>query len=137
MTGGANGIGLECVKLMYDKGARISVADLENQRPTFHAWVMSLKEPERLLFHACDVTLWESLKSAFEKTIDEFGSIDVVVTSAGIMETEDFFDTRSTDSQNKEPLKEPLEAFRVIDVNLKGTIMGNIPYITHGLAGRN
>lgn len=137
VTGGANGIGLEYVKLMYGEGARITVADLENQRETFDTWAMSLTEPERLLFHPCDVTHWESMKSAFEKTIDKFGSIDVVVTSAGIMETEDFFSVLPTDGQSNEPPKEPLETFRVIDVNLKGTIIGNVSYMSHSLAGRS
>ncbi|KIX92536.1 uncharacterized protein Z520_11712 [Fonsecaea multimorphosa CBS 102226] len=63
------------------------------------------------------------MKSAFEMTVVEFGAINVVVTCAGIMETKAFFDVPATDSQTDEPPEEPLETLRVVDVNLKGTII--------------
>lgn len=61
------------------------------------------------------------MSELFSQTKQKFGSIDVVVANAGMMETKHFFDFEGEVDENGE-LKEPKEAYRVIDVNLKGTM---------------
>ena len=62
----------------------------------------------------------------FSRTKEKFGSIEVVVANAGMMETKHFFDFEDEMDENGE-LKEPKEAYRVIDVNLKGTMNSTAP----------
>ena len=55
----------------------------------------------------------------FRRGVDEFGLIDIVIANAGIMESQEFY--KFQEDENGE-LKEPVEAHKVIDVNLKGTM---------------
>jgi NAD(P)-dependent dehydrogenase (short-subunit alcohol dehydrogenase family) len=127
VTGGANGIGAETVRTLHAYGAQVVIADLENQRGAAEKLRVSLDTPLRTLFHPVDVTDWESMKVLFKSSLEKFGAVHVVVTCAGVMETRDFFaTTRPSDQKLQigvEP-EEPVEALRVIDINLKGSMIG-------------
>jgi NAD(P)-dependent dehydrogenase (short-subunit alcohol dehydrogenase family) len=71
------------------------------------------------VYHPTDITNWASMQSLFRETKSRFGQIDIVIANAGLMESEPFFDFEE-DSQGE--LTEPTEAYKVIDVNLKGTM---------------
>ncbi|KAH8701603.1 hypothetical protein BGW36DRAFT_290378, partial [Talaromyces proteolyticus] len=49
-----------------------------------------------------------------------FGKIDIVVANTGIMESQRLFDVGNMDEQGE--LRESIEGFHVIGINLKGTI---------------
>ena len=63
------------------------------------------------------------MKTLYKKTIEKYGKVDIVVANAGIMESKDFFDLEMDESGD---LKEPVESYRVVDVNLKGTINSTV-----------
>ncbi|KAF5611651.1 short-chain dehydrogenase reductase SDR [Fusarium subglutinans] len=120
ITGGANGIGAETVRLFNSYGAHTVIADLEHTRAEAECVIRSLKHPASAVFVSVNILLWDEMKALFSQCIQHFGKVDVVVANAGIMESESLFDIETVDEQGE--LRESTEGFRVIDVNLKGTI---------------
>lgn len=75
ITGGASGIGESCARLFTEAGARVIVADLQEERGRDLA--ASLPGAE---FRRCDVTREESVQSA----LIGLEALDILVNSAGI-----------------------------------------------------
>ncbi|KAH7207137.1 hypothetical protein DER44DRAFT_810741 [Fusarium oxysporum] len=120
VTGGANGIGAETVRLFNSHGANTVIADLEHTRAEGEAVIRSLQHPTSALFITVNILIWDQIKALFSQCIQHFGKIDIVVANAGIMESQSLFDIENVDEQGE--LRESTEGFRVIDVNLKGNI---------------
>jgi len=125
ITGGAGDIGSEIVRLFYKHGANVVIADLPSARKPADALATSLGS--RTIFVPTDITNWQSMLNLFAQTKDRFGSVEVVVANAGIMETKRFFDF---DLDENGELKELDESQNVIDVNLKGT-MNSLSFLDH------
>ncbi|KAF5717672.1 short-chain dehydrogenase reductase SDR [Fusarium mundagurra] len=120
VTGGANGIGAETVRLFNSYGANTVIADLERTRAEAESVIRSLQHPSSALFIGVNILVWDEMKALFSDCIQHFGKIDIVVANAGIMESQSLFDAENVDEQGE--FRESTEGFRVIDVNLKGTI---------------
>ncbi|KIK56880.1 hypothetical protein GYMLUDRAFT_775579 [Collybiopsis luxurians FD-317 M1] len=88
VTGGGAGIGRATAKLFAFYGARVVVAGvrLSNVEQTVRE-IQELKSGEAVACK-CDVTKWEDLVAMFDLAIETFGSVDVVVASAGIARIE-------------------------------------------------
>ncbi|OQV09895.1 hypothetical protein CLAIMM_13972 [Cladophialophora immunda] len=124
ITGAAGGIGAATARIYHSYGANVVVADLEHMRSAGEALVASLAKSTpapapRAMFVAVDILDWAQMVSLFRATKNHFGRIDVVVANAGVMESSLLLESDDVDA-NGEP-KEPVEADRVIDINLKGT----------------
>lgn len=115
ITGGGGGIGAETVRLFHKHGANVVIADL----PSKAAEDLVSSLGSRAIFIPTDITNWQNMLSLFAQTKEKFGSLDVVVANAGMMESKRFFDFEVDDNGD---LMEPKEAHRVVDVNLKGTM---------------
>ena len=72
ITGGSRGIGLACARRFASLGDRVAV--------TYH----SNPPPEGLFGVHCDVTSVASVEAAFAAVEAEFGSVEVLVSNAGI-----------------------------------------------------
>ncbi|KAH0835377.1 short chain dehydrogenase/reductase [Fonsecaea pedrosoi] len=120
VTGGAAGIGTATVKLCNSNGANVVMADLEHTRYAAKAVVADLAHPDKALFVPADILDWRQMRGVFEKTVERFGRVDVVVANAGTMESAMVLDLDDTEADGSP--KEPREAYKVIDVNLKGTL---------------
>lgn len=120
VTGGANGIGAQTAKSLSLWGSKVVIADLESTAGEAERLIASLPHPTNALFVPTNVLNWEQMKRLFRRTIERFGRVDVVVANAGIMESRSVFDLRAVDDGGE--LEESLEGFRVLDVNLKGTL---------------
>ncbi|OJJ50793.1 hypothetical protein ASPZODRAFT_263639 [Penicilliopsis zonata CBS 506.65] len=120
ITGGANGIGAATAKLFHAHGANVVAADLESSRGAAEALIESLGQPSRASFLPASVVDWAQMTAVFKETLRQFGRIDIVVANAGIMETQPVLDMEDLNADGE--LRESLEASRVIDVNLKGTL---------------
>jgi NAD(P)-dependent dehydrogenase (short-subunit alcohol dehydrogenase family) len=127
ITGAANGIGAQTATHFFSLGYNVVIADLPFTRPAAEALIASLPTPSlssttpRTLFIPTNILIWTDMTSLYRKIIEEFGQIDVVIANAGMMESRDFWDL-DADLDESGELKESLEAWRVIDVNLKGTM---------------
>lgn len=120
VTGGAGGIGAATAKVFNANGANVVIADIPGSQETAQKLIASFPYPEKAVFTPVDILNWEQMLDLFRGTVDRFGSIDTVVANAGIMEKTETLDIDSTDDQGN--LLESTGAFKVIDVNVKGTL---------------
>ena len=81
LTGGAAGIGRECVKAYLKAGAKVSVMDSDE---TALKDLAAEFDSNMLFTFAGNVRLEIDVKSAFETTIETFGKINVIHNNAGI-----------------------------------------------------
>ena len=115
VIGAVSGIGRAIALKMAREGAAVAVADIrkdprEGGTPT-HERISA--RGGRSLFVEIDVSSVDSIKSAVDKTVDAFGSLDIMVNNAGI-----FLGTR--------PLEDISETAyqKVMDINVKGAYFG-------------
>lgn len=120
VTGGAAGIGAATARLLNSKGANVVIADLESARSAAEATISDFPTPSSAIFVPANILDWSQMNALFKETIRAFGRVDVVVANAGTMESKMVLDLDDV-QEDGEP-KEPTEAFKVIDINLKGTL---------------
>jgi meso-butanediol dehydrogenase/(S,S)-butanediol dehydrogenase/diacetyl reductase len=109
VTGGGSGLGRECAILFAKAGADVLIADLKPERCQEVAEEVR-KYGREAISYPLDVTNYEEVAAMYKKMIDEWGTVDFVVNSAGVCLTEDL----TTQSLENIDLS--------IDVNIKGTI---------------
>jgi NAD(P)-dependent dehydrogenase (short-subunit alcohol dehydrogenase family) len=119
VTGGAGGIGAQTIRSYHSAGCNVVIADLPFSKDAAESLISSLSDPARALYHATDITNWDSMRALFRETKKRFDQIDIVVANAGLMESKGFFDF---EEDERGELKEQKEAYKVVDVNLKGTM---------------
>lgn len=83
VTGGASGIGLATARRLAAEGARVVIADVSEEQGTAAA-----QEVDGL-FVRTDVTDAKSVEELFQRTHDEYGSVDVAFNNAGISPNDD------------------------------------------------
>ncbi len=105
ITGAASGIGFACAKRFAQEGAAVVGLDLKGS-PHWHE-IASITD--RHLFIEADVTSLAAQQAVVDKAIEAFGSLDVLVTSAGIGDA------------GPVHMVEEAAWQRVIDINLSGT----------------
>jgi NAD(P)-dependent dehydrogenase (short-subunit alcohol dehydrogenase family) len=120
VTGAAGGIGAATARLYHSHGANVVLADLERMRSSAEAVIASLSEAPRATFIPVNIADWGEMTKLFRLTKKKFGSVDIVVANAGIMESSSVLESQEVDEIGD--LKEPTDAYRVIDTNLKGTL---------------
>ena len=110
VTGGARGIGKACAMALAEMGAKTAIVDLHEENAA-----QAVADVEALGVEArasiCDVTSADAVAKAFHETIDAFGQLDILVTSAGI----------TVWSKAEEMTEEEWD--RVLDLDLKGTFL--------------
>jgi rhamnose utilization protein RhaD (predicted bifunctional aldolase and dehydrogenase)/NAD(P)-dependent dehydrogenase (short-subunit alcohol dehydrogenase family) len=79
VTGGGSGIGAATAKAMAAEGAEVAVLDLSHDAAMKAAKAIH----KNALAIACDVTDPAAVKSAFDKVVEAFGGVDIVVSNAG------------------------------------------------------
>lgn len=93
VTGAASGIGLAAAEMLLGRGYKVMMADWNYELATKQATRLG---PNAVAFK-CDVSSWENQLEVFEKTVEEWGKVDVVVANAGIPEQVPMlFETGST-----------------------------------------
>lgn len=109
VTGGASGIGAECIQIFASAGSKVAIWDLNEELGTQFAQRLG----PNAIFCKCDVTSPESVESAVEATVAKFGQINVLVNSAGVAWAELTLTNKGVHKQ---------ETFeRVLQINLFGT----------------
>jgi NAD(P)-dependent dehydrogenase (short-subunit alcohol dehydrogenase family) len=119
ITGAAGGIGREAALLFAGEGARVCVADVDEQ-----AGEKTASECEEAFFVKADVADEDSVQRMYSATVDRYGGIDVLYNNAGIMPPED-----------GSVLETSLDTWhRVLAINLTGVFLcckHGIPHLLH------
>ena len=120
ITGGTSGIGLETAKRLLAENYNVAVIGRDT---------VKIKEAEKIGVrgYKCDVSNIQQIEETLKRIYADFGSIDVVINSAGILDTSKI-DTLTENEWDK-----------VIDINLKGTyfmMQKAIPYLEKASAPR-
>lgn len=126
ITGAANGIGLAAVRIFAREGARVVLADFNEEAGKQQEQALR-EEGVDCRFVRVDVADWESTKAMAEEVNSEYGSIDILINNAGI-------------TRDAMLAKMSVEDFqRVIDVNLTGVFhctKAVIPYMVEQGKGK-
>lgn len=108
VTGSGQGIGLEIARLFVEHGARVLIADLDEER--VRAAVAELGRGGAGI--VCSVTDETSVQATVDRAVEEFGSLDVWVNNAGI-------------TRDASLLRMTVDDFDdVVSVHLKGSWLG-------------
>ena len=110
VTGGGRGIGAATAKRFAADGAAVVVADLD-QGPAQEVVDEIEKAGGRGLAVACDVTQRAAVEAMFDRAIEKYGQVDILVACAGIIR--DNLVHKMTDD----------DWDAVIDTHLKGTFL--------------
>jgi len=109
ITGGAQGIGLAVARRFLDDGARVVIADKDEDAGD--EAISTLGELGAVRFIHCDVGDRLSVRNLVAGTVDAFGQIDILVNNAGIVHAAEFLDLAEEDFD------------QVIRTNLKGAFL--------------
>lgn len=113
ITGSTSGIGLGIAKILAKSGYHIALNGFGNNEEIEQLRTSIAKDyGVKVIFAPADVTVYHSIETAFQKTIEQLGSLDILINNAGI--------------QHVAPLENfPLEKWQqIIDTNLNGVFYG-------------
>jgi NAD(P)-dependent dehydrogenase (short-subunit alcohol dehydrogenase family) len=121
ITGGSSGIGRAIALKLSQAGAKIAILDIKECED-----LLDEIGRDKARFYKCDVTSADEVREVIRRVYEEFGRIDIVVNSAGVIVRKDAVET-SEDEWDK-----------VLNVNLKGPFLVSkysIPYMIRGGGG--
>lgn len=107
ITGAGRGIGKETALLFAREGAKVVVADYNQEIGEETVKEIKNQGGEAIFVHV-DVSNRDQVKAMVDKTVEEFGTVDILINNAGI--TRDGFLTKMSEE----------DWDLVIDINLKG-----------------
>ncbi len=85
VTGGSSGIGLSTALRFASEGARVVLADRDEQAGRAATRRIEAAGAPGALALACDVGVEEQVESTISTTDDRFGRLDVIVNNAGVI----------------------------------------------------
>lgn len=106
ITGAASGIGLGIAQLFVKEGAKVVFSDINKSGKDAAA-----AAGRNALFIECDVSDVESVRNLVTKTLETFGTIDILINNAGIIYQKPISETSDEDWN------------AVININLKGPFL--------------
>jgi NAD(P)-dependent dehydrogenase (short-subunit alcohol dehydrogenase family) len=109
VTGGAKGIGYAIARRFLEEGARVTIADIDDEAGPRAAAELGVFG--RVRYVECDVGERLDVRNMVAATIDAFGDIDILVNDAAMLVKADFLDLDEADFD------------RVLRVNLKGAFL--------------
>ncbi|KAH6819976.1 Rossmann-fold superfamily protein [Perilla frutescens var. hirtella] len=111
ITGGVTGIGESTAKLFSKHGAKVVIADVQDQLG--HSVIKEIG-PENSTYIHCDVTNEDDVRDAVDKAVSTYGKLDIMYNNAGIV---DYGKLPINDNEKK--------VFdRVMAVNVTGVFLG-------------
>ena len=112
ITGGAGGIGSSTVHLFHEHGAKVVIADIQDNL----GQAIADKLGENVSYIHCDVTNEDEICNLIDTTVAKHGQLDIMYNNAGIL------DSTSPSARILDTKKSDLE--RVLSVNLVGSFLG-------------
>ena len=111
ITGAAKGIGKVLAEKFANEGAKLSLWDIEYEELLHTANSISQQFAEKPLALNCDVRDEKQVNEAIKRTLEIYGTIDILVANAGILNADKILET-SVDKWDQ-----------VFDVNVKGAFL--------------
>lgn len=84
VTGGASGIGRAVCETFAAQGANVTIADVDIEAAEETAETIESEHDTQALAIKTDVSSYDEAAEMIDTTVDEFGSIDVLVNNAGL-----------------------------------------------------
>ena len=109
ITGASRGIGAESARAFAAKGANVAL--LARGKDAIEA--LSAEIGETAIALPCDVASYKDVAAAVQTTVETFGSLDVLINNAGVIEPVSHLTAAAPDAWGQ-----------VIDINLKGVFNG-------------
>lgn len=109
VTGAGRGIGLRIATHLAQEGAGVVFNDVQTREAATESVRVINQGGGRAIFHQADISHNSDIKGLVERTVQQFGRIDILVNNAAIDPRVPFLD-----------MEEDLWR-RVVDTNLKGT----------------
>ena len=106
ITGSARGIGYAFAEAYVNEGAKVCIADIDFAQ----AQTSALGLGDDAISVDLDVTKQTSIDAAVQKTVSEFGQIDILVNNAAIFSAAPIVEIERSDFQN------------LFEVNVSGTL---------------
>ncbi len=110
VTGGASNIGKAITVGLFEEGAKVIIADVDETQGERVAADLNARGPEGAFFVKCDVGKRDAVEELTRWTLDKFGQIDILVNNAGWTANALFIDKPYSDFE------------REIELNLWGPI---------------
>lgn len=115
ITGGASGIGESTARLFVRHGAKVLIADVQDELG--HSLCKKLGTQETITYSHCDVTSESDVQSTVDLAVSRYGKLDTMFNNAGISGFNHFLESRAVDCD--------IENFRrILDVNTCGAFLG-------------
>ncbi|KAJ7971589.1 secoisolariciresinol dehydrogenase-like [Quillaja saponaria] len=114
ITGGASGIGECTARLFIKHGAKVLIADIQDELG--HFVCTELGSRENISYVHCDVTCESDVQNVVELAVSKFGKLDIMFNNAGIPGITNH--PSGTSNYDTETFK------RVMDVNVFGAFLG-------------
>ncbi|KAJ1394553.1 Short-chain dehydrogenase/reductase SDR [Sesbania bispinosa] len=112
ITGGASGIGAATAKLFVEHGAKVIIADVQDELGL--SLCKSLGPNVTILYVHCDVTSDSDVKHVVDIAVSKFGKLDIMYNNAGI-----------SGNSNRSIMGSDDEGFkRVFDIDVYGAFLG-------------
>ena len=121
VTGAGRGIGGATAQLLARAGAHVALLDLDPAGVTRTAEAIGLEGGEALPF-TNDITDSFAVERTFDRVIDEWGRLDVLINNAGVL----------SEAPLEDLLDEDLE--KSLDINLRGALVCTRAAVPHMLA---
>ncbi len=88
VTGGGGGLGAEIVRELMAEGVNVAIADVKTDEKV-EKWISDLNEKSesKAVMILTDVSDEEQVNRLFDKALEAFGQVDIVVNNAGIWPT--------------------------------------------------
>ena len=83
VTGAAQGLGRAIAKILAQQGAKVVVADLQLEKAEATAKEIAADTGQQVIALRVDVVESASAKAMIDRTMDEFGRIDILINNAG------------------------------------------------------
>lgn len=112
ITGGASGIGLSTARLFVKHGAKVLIADIQDELG--QSLCKELGTQETINYVHCDVTCESDVQNAVELAVSKYGKLDIMFNNVGIIGD---FEARATTTD--------IGSFKtVFDINVFGGFLG-------------